>query len=243
MNVKINYLPGFKNIVADYLGRNLQEQDPWKPLNSFHISNITLEDDYLVSKFINLMHNGAELETLFKDIEENHKEKIYVTKTFKKYLSFIFIEDVLKIKFKNKFLLVVPKSLRYEIISWKLSHSEWYSGHFEIFQTAQRICNKYWWPTVNKEVINFILTCKICLSIKTPDRPRGKINDHFTKLIKLYAIKDRKALTASACLHDNILTYGIPSKILTDQDLSFESKLFQELCNSLGIKKTEKIVL
>ena len=31
MNVKIDYLPGFKNIVADYLSRNLQEQDPWKP--------------------------------------------------------------------------------------------------------------------------------------------------------------------------------------------------------------------
>ena len=63
------------------------------------------------------------------------------------------------------------------------------------------------------------------------------INDHFTKLIKLYAIKDRKASTASACLHDYILTYGIPLKILTDQDPSFESKLFKELSSWLGIKK------
>ena len=44
MNVKINYLYGFKNIVADYSSRNLQEQDPWKPLNSFHISSITLQN-------------------------------------------------------------------------------------------------------------------------------------------------------------------------------------------------------
>ena len=63
------------------------------------------------------------------------------------------------------------------------------------------------------------------------------INDDFTKLIKLYAIKDCKASTASACLHDYILIYGIPLKILTDEDPSLESKLFQELCNSLGIKK------
>ena len=48
------------------------------------------------------MYNDAELEALFKAIEENHKEKIYVTKTFKKYLPLIFIEDVLKTKFKNK---------------------------------------------------------------------------------------------------------------------------------------------
>ena len=73
--------------------------------------------------------------------------------------------------------------------------------------------------------------------------PLLAINDHSTKLIKLYAIKNRKASTASASLHVYILTYGIPSKILTDQDPSFESKLFQELCNSLGIKKTENIGL
>ena len=140
-------------------------------------------------------------------------------KAFKKYLPFIFIEDnVLKFKFKNKVLLVVPKSLRNEIIS--LSHSEWYSGHFGIFKTIQRIYNNYWWPTVKEDVTNFISTCKICLSIKTPNRSCGKmgrrkwptaplelisldflvdlpratkgnvhllvINDHFTKLTKLY---------------------------------------------------------
>ena len=167
------------------------------------------------------MDNNRELEPLFKAIEENDKENSYVTKAFKKYLPFIFIEDVLNIKFKNKALLVVPKSLRYEIIS--LSHGEWYSGHFGIFKTIQRIYNSYWWPTVKEDVTNFISTCKICLSIKTPNRSCGKmgrrkrptaplesvsldflvdllrttkgnvhllvINDHFTKLIKLYAIK------------------------------------------------------
>ena len=79
-------------------------------------------------------------------------------------------------------------------------------------------------------------------SVNLPRTTKGNvhllvINDDFTKLIKLYAIKDRKASTASVCLHDYILTYYIPLKTLTDQDPSFESKLFQELCNSLGIKK------
>ena len=84
------------------------------------------------------MHNDGEREPLFKAIEENYKENRYVTKSFKKYLPFIFTEDdVLKIKFKNKVLLVVPKSLRYEIIS--LSHSEWYSGHFGIFSVFTTI--------------------------------------------------------------------------------------------------------
>ena len=58
------------------------------------------------------MHNDGELEPLFEAIEENHTGNSYVAKAFKKYIPFIFIEDnVLKIKFKNKVLLVVPKSL------------------------------------------------------------------------------------------------------------------------------------
>ena len=42
------------------------------------------------------------------------------------------------------------------------------------------------------------------------------INDHFTTFVKLYATKDCKALTASVCLHDYILTYAIPLNTLTD---------------------------
>ena len=69
MNRKVNYLP-----VSDSLSRNLQKQDPWKPLNSFHTSNITLQNDSFLSEFINLMHNDRGLEPLFKAIEEKHKE-------------------------------------------------------------------------------------------------------------------------------------------------------------------------
>ena len=81
MNVKITYLPGFKNIVADYSSRNLQKQDPWKPLNSFHISSITLQYDSFLSEFTTPMHNDGALEPLFEAIEENHKGNSYVEKS------------------------------------------------------------------------------------------------------------------------------------------------------------------
>ena len=91
------------------------------------------------------------------------------------------------------------------------------------------------WPTAPLELIS------LDFLVDLPRATKGNvhllvINDHFTKLTKLYTIKDRNASTASACLHDYILTYGIPLKII-DQDRFFESKLFKELCNSLGIKK------
>ena len=99
------------------------------------------------------------------------------------------------------------------------------------------------WPTAPLELIS------LDFLVDLPGTTKGNvhllvINDHFTKLIKLYAIKDRKASTASACLHDYILTHGIPLKILTDEDPFFESKLFKELrtsgCNPRSNGLTER---
>ena len=74
------------------------------------------------------------------------------------------------------------------------------------------------WPTAPLELISldfFPRTTKSNVHLLV-------ITYYFTKFIKLYAIKDRRVSTASACLHDYILTCGIPLKILTDQDPSFE---------------------
>ena len=48
-------------------------------------------------------------------------------------------------------------------------------AHFGIFNTIRRVYNNYWWPTVKEYVTNFISAGKICLSIKTPKRPCGKM--------------------------------------------------------------------
>ena len=50
-----------------------------------------------------------------------------------------------------------------------------YSWHFEIFKTIQRIYNNYWGPTVKVDVTNFVSAYKMCLSIKIPNRPCGKM--------------------------------------------------------------------
>ena len=62
--------------------------------------------------------------------------------------------------------------------------------------------------------------------------------DNLSKFIKVHALKDRTAITASCFVYDYGLVYGIPDKIYSDQDPTFEANLFTQLMNQLGIKKS-----
>ena len=63
------------------------------------------------------------------------------------------------------------------------------------------------------------------------------IVDNFTKYIKVYAVKDRKAETAARCVYDFMLTFGIPLKLYSDRDPAYEVNLFSELMKLLQVKK------
>ena len=63
------------------------------------------------------------------------------------------------------------------------------------------------------------------------------INDHFSKFMQLYPVRDRRANTAARCVLDFFLKFGIALKLYSDCDPAFESKLFQELMRLLGVKK------
>lgn len=61
---------------------------------------------------------------------------------------------------------VVPSEYRDNIIS--KNHSEPTSGHFGIFKTHKRLSLKYFWPSMHKDVTNFVTNCDTCHSYKYP---------------------------------------------------------------------------
>ncbi|XP_030834466.1 uncharacterized protein K02A2.6-like [Strongylocentrotus purpuratus] len=61
------------------------------------------------------------------------------------------------------------------------------------------------------------------------------VADYYTKFVEAYPIPNEKASTvAPKLVEEFICRYGVP----TDQGRNFESQLFKEVCQILGIKKT-----
>ena len=65
------------------------------------------------------------------------------------------------------------------------------------------------------------------------------VGDYFTKWTQAIPLENLEAKTVARALLDNFITkFGVPLFIHTDLGASFESQLFQEMCQVLGIKKT-----
>lgn len=82
------------------------------------------------------------------------------------------------------------------------------------------------------------------IMVNFPESPRGNryvlvITDYFTRWAEAYPIPNQEATTvADVLVKEFISRYGIPRQIHSDQGRQFESNLFQELCQKLGMKKT-----
>jgi transposase InsO family protein len=62
--------------------------------------------------------------------------------------------------------------------------------------------------------------------------------DHFTKWAEALPVRNHNAQTVARVLFDNVFCrMGMPVRCLTDQGAEFESTLFQQLCQFMGINK------
>jgi len=79
-----------------------------------------------------------------------------------------------------------------------------------------------------------------------PDSDRGNkyiliIGDYFSKWTEAYAIPNQEATlttVARMLVEEFVARFGMPMQIHSDQGRNFESKVFQEMCKSLGMDKT-----
>ncbi|KAK2912644.1 hypothetical protein Q8A73_006757 [Channa argus] len=63
--------------------------------------------------------------------------------------------------------------------------------------------------------------------------------DYFTKWPEAYAVPDQTATTAAQRLVEDMFSrFGVPEELHSDQGRNFESRLFAEVCQRLGVRKT-----
>ncbi|KAK2887926.1 hypothetical protein Q8A73_019374 [Channa argus] len=63
--------------------------------------------------------------------------------------------------------------------------------------------------------------------------------DYFTKWPEAYAVPDQTATTAAQRLMEDMFSrFGVPEELHSDQGRNFESRLFAEVCQRLGVRKT-----
>ena len=64
------------------------------------------------------------------------------------------------------------------------------------------------------------------------------IMDYFSKYVRIYPMADQTTETILDCLLDWVHDFGVPNRLHSDQGRQFESRMFQAMCERLGIKKT-----
>ncbi|UYV61570.1 K02A2.6-like, partial [Cordylochernes scorpioides] len=138
---------GKKHLDADGLSRGPLPETDWdEDFERLFLNQITDEEDKFIES-VKKNLNGSR-----RSIAQNFKE-----------------EDGCLFK-KNPnpegraWLLVVPKNKKREIM--KEYHNHMSNGHLGVARTMYRIKSKYFWPSMLKDVSEFVKTCHLCQSRK-----------------------------------------------------------------------------
>ena len=70
------------------------------------------------------------------------------------------------------------------------------------------------------------------------------VGDYFTKWVEAYPLQDQRAETiAMVFVREFVSRFGVPLQLHSDQGRNFESVLFNDVCNLLGMDKTRTTAL
>jgi hypothetical protein len=163
-NIKIEYLPGLYNFLADHLSRN-PEFTPTCPRcqETFTLSRevkpIEVNQSEVVVPF-DTKKIAIEIEKEFPDCA-GQPDKLERHWTFTEGLLY----------YLGK--LFIPTSVRIDLLHDH--HSVAQAGHLGFQKTLNRLLPLYYWPTMRKDCYNFIKKCDPCQRSKKSNQPTRTI--------------------------------------------------------------------
>lgn len=168
---------------------------------------------------------------------------------------------------KGNTLLVIPKSMEYEIL--KQAHD---NGHFGLRKMEHSIRQEFWFPNLRNKIQTHIENCIKCIllerkqgkaegfhnPINKGDRPldtyhvdhlgpipstKKKYNhllvvtDAFSKFCWIYPTKSTTAEETIQRLKNQAVIFGNPRRIISDRGTAFTSGAFRDYCKSENIEQ------
>ncbi len=252
--MKIGWIAGKKNIVADVTSRNpafsLNEKELKERLETVMLPESTFMEPINVLGTFMLNEVDEESDS---DDEETSMPRIS-SRTCQPYQTDI-TDD------KDKQLDVMA-----------LHHDHILAGHFGYRKTLDLIQRRYWWKGMSKDIKDYVSSCDVCQKSKTSRQaPSGKLiplpipernwqnitMDFIVKLPKsnrydsILVIVDRRSKmahfipcnetitaegTAKLVFDHVVCKHGMPQSIVSDRGPQFKSHFWKKLWNLLGSK-------
>jgi len=187
-NFDIEFRPSTKNTLADFLsryprnhklvdGKNITESEidefesKYKSINCLKVCTLsTFKIDDKLKYIFTEQSKDIELSKIMKCLNiankemEKSNESEYIIKNFVQKNNIIcrFVRN----KNEAKYLVCVPKSMRYDIL--EQYHDTSINGHLGLKRTLNKIKDRFFWPDMNNFITYYIKTCKLCQSRKKP---------------------------------------------------------------------------
>ena len=148
LQVKIRYVVGKDNVVADYIRRNTKNELPWSVIscNTIDLSHQL----YTNSEFIAFQRQDSELSQIFNFLEKNEEDRDLngIPTDYRRFIHRISIQDnLLVFNDRGNIIVIMPQNLQEDVLRY--SHCDWSSGHFGIFKTHRRVLVRFWWPKLH----------------------------------------------------------------------------------------------
>ena len=138
-------------MIADFLGRNIQNiQHDRKTvsMNAFTLESL----QYDVPDLVSLQREDPDIQQVINYRSSTGAEKVVVPAAYKAHIQKLIVDEednLLKFCFHGGQCIVTPISLREEVSS--LSHNQWSSGHFDIFNHIVESSRTFWWPGLHRD--------------------------------------------------------------------------------------------
>ncbi|XP_052218349.1 uncharacterized protein LOC127835972 [Dreissena polymorpha] len=121
-------------------------------------------------------------------------------------------------------------------------------GHQGRDRTFWLVKQRFFWPGLEKDVVQTARTCPNCLRRKSSTKAQAHlskgvyenilvITDNFTRYVQAIPTRNQTAQTTARVLFENFFSnYSFPARLHSDQGRSFESMVIRDLCSIAGVQ-------